>query len=316
MTTLEPSAGSARLPLVVVTGLSGAGLSTALKSLEDLGYEAVDNLRLSLLHALVSQFHDRPLAVGIDSRTRDFDAEGLLEELRLLRRRDDMTVKLLFLDASDEVLQRRYTETRRPHPLAADRPVLDGIDRERQLLQPLKNTADEVLDTSQLSIHDARRHLEQVFRLDAEPRLHIFVTSFSYRQGVPREADIVFDVRFLDNPHWEAALRPLSGLDAPVAAYVERDPDYAGFFANLTRLIGPLLPRYVREGKHYLTIAIGCTGGRHRSVHITHRLAMWLRDHGYKVVEGHRDLDRKEPGGPVEPLDDRSRPGRAASGGR
>ncbi|ACJ00238.1 RNase adapter RapZ [Rhodospirillum centenum] len=284
-----------RRPVVVVTGMSGGGLSTALKALEDLGYEAVDNLRLSLLTALVFQAHDRPLAIGIDSRTRDFSADALLQELDALRAHPDLRVRLLFMEATEEVLQRRYTETRRPHPLAVDRPVPDGIALERTLLVPLREAAEVVIDTSQLSIHDVRRLLTGHFRLDGDPSLHVFVTSFAYRHGVPREADLVFDVRFLDNPHWDPALRPLTGLDRPVAEHVGRDPDFPDFFRHLTTLLAPLLPRYAREGKHYLTIAIGCTGGRHRSVFTAHRLAGWLRDQGYKVGEGHRDLDRRHP---------------------
>ena len=299
MSSTVPQSGSftaeAPLPVVVATGMSGSGLSTAMKCLEDLGYEAVDNLRLSLLQPLVSQAHDRPLVIGIDSRTRDFNAQALLEQIARLRTRPDLRVRLLFMDAHADALQRRYTETRRPHPLATDRPVLDGIAHERIIMQPLRDAADEVVDTTYFSIHDARRHLAGLFHLDDGAVLQIFVTSFSYRHGIPREADLVFDVRFLDNPHWDPRLRPMSGLDQPVADYVAHDPDFAGFFSNLTRLLEPLLPRYVREGKHYLTIAIGCTGGRHRSVFITHALAGWLKGLGYKVGEAHRDLDRKEP---------------------
>ncbi|MFV3076644.1 RNase adapter RapZ [Niveispirillum fermenti] len=294
MNGTSPLGPDGRLPVVVVTGMSGSGLSTAMKCLEDLGYEAVDNLRLSLLQPLVSQTHDRPLVIGIDSRTRDFDTQDLLAQIAILRERADLHVRLLFLDAHADAIQRRYTETRRPHPLAADRPVLDGVAVERVLMQPLRDAADEVLDTTHFSVHDARRHLAGLFHLNGGPGLKIFVTSFSFRHGVPREADLVFDVRFLDNPHWDKNLRPLSGLDQPVADYITRDPDYAEFFGNLTRLLEPLLPRYVREGKHYLTIAIGCTGGRHRSVFITHGLANWLKERGYKVGEAHRDLDRKE----------------------
>ncbi|MQP65656.1 RNase adapter RapZ [Niveispirillum sp. SYP-B3756] len=284
----------APLPVVVATGMSGSGLSTAMKCLEDLGYEAVDNLRLSLLEPLVSQSHDRPLVIGIDSRTRDFNAHTLLDQIAALRQRPDLRVRLLFMDAHADALQRRYTETRRPHPMALDRPVLDGIAHERVVMQPLRDAADEVVDTTYFSIHDTRRHLAGLFHLDDGPALKIFVTSFSYRHGVPRESDLVFDVRFLDNPHWDPRLRPLSGLDQPVADYVAHDPDYVDFFQNLTRLLEPLLPRYVREGKHYLTIAIGCTGGKHRSVFIAHTLAEWLKERGYKVGEAHRDLVRKE----------------------
>lgn len=288
-----------RLPVVLATGMSGSGLSTAMKCLEDLGYETVGNLRVSLLRPLVSQSHDRPLVIGIDGRTRDFNAQKLLAEIAMLRDRPDLRVRLLFMDAHADALQRRYTETRRPHPISADRPLLDGIASERALLQPLRDAADDVVDTTNFSVHDTRRHLTGLFRLDGGPGLSIFVTSFAYRHGVPREADLVFDVRFLDNPHWDDDLRPQTGLDRAVADYITRDPDYAEFFGNLTRLLEPLLPRYVREGKHYLTIAVGCTGGRHRSVFIAHGLANWLKERGYKVGEAHRDLDRKEQAPPI-----------------
>lgn len=284
-----------RLPLVVVTGMSGAGLSTAMNCLEDLGYEAVDNLRLSLLTALVAQGHDRPLAVSLVSRTRDFTADRLLDALAALSQRPEFDVQLLFLDAQDDALQRRYMETRRPHPHAMDRPVADGIALERALLSRVAERADVTVDTSDLSVHDLRRILSGHFHLDGGPELHIFVTSFAYRHGVPREADLVFDVRFLDNPHWDPRLRPMTGLDEPVQRYIEQDPDFNGFFGNFTRLIEPLLPRYAHEGKYYLTIAIGCTGGKHRSVFTTHKLAAWLRERGYNVKEAHRDLERKAP---------------------
>lgn len=291
-----------RRPVVVITGMSGAGLSTALKALEDLGYEAVDNLRLSLLTALVTQAHDRPLAIGIDSRTRDFAADALMAELEGLRQQPILFVRLLFMECSDEVLQRRYTETRRPHPLALDRTVADGIARERRLLWPLRDSADVVIDTSDLSIHDVRRLLTGHFRLDSDPTLHVFVTSFSFRHGLPREADLVFDVRFLDNPHWEPALRPLTGLDAKVGAYIERDADYSVFFTRMTDLLKPLLPRYAREGKSYLTIAVGCTGGRHRSVFAAQRLTDWLRAQGHKVGLSHRELERQASGPEPAPM--------------
>ncbi len=304
----------APLPVVVATGMSGSGLSTAMKCLEDLGYEAVDNLRLSLLEPLVSQSHDRPLVIGIDSRTRDFNAQTLLDQIAALRQRPDIKVRLLFMDAHADALQRRYTETRRPHPMALDRPVLDGIAHERVVMQPLRDAADEVVDTTYFSIHDARRHLAGLFHLDDGPALKIFVTSFSYRQGVPRESDLVFDVRFLDNPHWDPRLRPLTGLDQPVADYVAHDPDYLDFFQNLTRLLEPLLPRYVREGKHYLTIAIGCTGGKHRSVFIAHTLAEWLKVRGFKVGEAHRDLVRKEAA-PAAPITQTAAPDTGSAAG-
>ncbi|WP_051341316.1 RNase adapter RapZ [Azospirillum halopraeferens] len=283
--------------LVLVTGMSGAGMSVALKALEDLGYESVDNLRLSLVPALVEQGEAsrRPLAIVIDSRTRDFSADAFIDHIEALTAHPDLEVRLLFLDCGDEVLQRRFTETRRRHPLAVDRPVPDGIQRERALLNPLRERADVTVDTTHLSIHDLRRLLAGHFALDAQPALQVFITSFSFRLGLPREADLVFDVRFLTNPHWDPELRPMSGLDEPVAARVAGDPDFPAFFRNLTDLLRPLLPRYNQEGKSYLTIAVGCTGGRHRSVYVAERLAAWLRDLGVKVGLTHRDLERSGP---------------------
>jgi len=287
------SSTDARRPVVVVTGLSGAGLSTALKRFEDFGYEAVDNLRLSLMPALLDlgDSAHRPLAIGIDSRTRDFDADHFIERLEAIARRPGIDLRLVFLDCSSEVLQRRFTETRRRHPLADDRPVADGIERERSLLAPLRARADLTIDTSALSVHELRRLVEGHFRLEGDRGLRVFVTSFSFRRGLPRDADLVFDVRFLANPHYQPDLRPLSGRDPPVAAWVAADADFPAFFDGLTALLGTLLPRYSQEGKSYLTIAIGCTGGRHRSVFVAERLAAWLTGAGYLVGLDHRDLE-------------------------
>jgi UPF0042 nucleotide-binding protein len=291
------SDGDSKRRVVLITGLSGAGMSVALKALEDLGFEAVDNLRLSLVSALIHKDDQtrRPIAIVIDSRTRDFTAAAMLDQLERLVERADLSVRLLFLDCTDEVLQRRFTETRRRHPLAGDRPVSDGIRRERDLLQPLVDRADVSIDTTELSIHDLRRLLEIRFELNRQPRLQVSVTSFSFRRGLPREADLVFDVRFLVNPHYVPELRPLNGSDAPVAEMVAADPDFPEFFRRLTGLLEPLLPRYQHEGKSYLTIAVGCTGGRHRSVFVAERLAGWLRSRGIPVTLYHRDLERSSP---------------------
>jgi UPF0042 nucleotide-binding protein len=192
------------------------------------------------------------------------------------------------------VLVRRFTETRRRHPLAQDRPVLDGIQAERRLMQPLRGRADLLFDTSLLAPAEFRRLLAGHLSLAGASGLGMmtFVTSFSFRQGLPREADLVLDVRFLQNPHYDPLLKPLSGRDPEVARYVERDPGFAGFFAGLTAWLGPLLPRYEAEGKTYLTLAVGCTGGRHRSVFVAERLAQWLAGLGRPVVLAHRDLER------------------------
>jgi RNase adapter protein RapZ len=284
---------AARFRLLVVTGMSGAGRSTALKALEDLGYEAVDNLPLSLLPSLVGKKGARaPLAVGLDVRTRGFAVPALIEALDRLVAEEALDLKLVFLDCDDELLERRYTETRRRHPLAQERPVADGIRLERERLWPLRGRADLVIDSSMLTPSDLRRLLHGHFALDHAPGVSIFVTSFAFRHGLPRDADLVFDVRFLSNPHYVDALRPKTGRDPEIGAFIERDPDFHRLFDVLCRWIEDALPRYEREGKTYLTIAIGCTGGRHRSVFCAERLASWLGRKGRRVDLAHRDLDR------------------------
>lgn len=289
---------AARSRLLVVTGMSGAGRSTALKALEDMGYEAVDNLPLSLLPNILSvpllnaSAQRSPLAIGVDVRTRDFGVSALLAALDRLVAEHHLDLKIVFLDCEDDHLVRRYTETRRRHPLAGDRPVMDGIDLERHRVYPLRDRADLVIDTTALNPGDLKRLLHGHFALDAAPGITIFVTSFSYRHGLPRDADLVFDVRFLRNPHYLDALRPFTGRDAEVGAFIEADPDFPPFFERLCAWLAPLLPRYEREGKSYLTIAIGCTGGRHRSVYLAERLAAWLSESGRPVGLSHRDLDQ------------------------
>ncbi len=290
--------------VVLVSGLSGAGKTTALKLLEDMGYEAVDNLPLSLLRRLTfpgedmaGSAHRRALAVGIDTRTRDFQPDRLADLIAELKQRPDLAVQLLFFDCDDDVLLKRFTATRRRHPLAGDRPVADGIAAERRLMGPLKRAADLVLDTTAVSLPDLRPALSAQFALDDEPGLSIMVVSFSYRLGLPREADLVFDVRFLRNPHYVEALRPQTGEAAAVADYVRADPGFADFFHRLSGLVGSLLPRYAAEGKRYLTIGIGCTGGRHRSVVVAEALGNALREAGQHVEIRHRDrhLPSAEP---------------------
>jgi UPF0042 nucleotide-binding protein len=257
-----------------------------------MGYEAVDNLPLTLLGALLRPGqHDRPLALGIDSRTRGFGVASMLAELDRLVEAKSHDIRILFLDCEDMALCARFTETRRRHPLALDRPLLDGIGHERDLLSPLKARADLVIDTSALPPGELKRAMGGHFGLDHKPGLVLFVTSFSYRRGLPREADLVFDARFLDNPHYRPELRPLTGRDVGVARYVESDAGFAQFFGAVCCLVEPLLPRFAAEGKSYLTIAIGCTGGRHRSVVIAEKLAEWLRGRGQRVDLRHRELD-------------------------
>ena len=288
----QPETDDGRRRVILLTGLSGAGMSTALKGLEDLGYEAVDNLPLALVPYLVAEGDNRgtPLAVVIDCRTRDFAAEGLLQQVSALRSQRDLDLRLVFVTADVDILQRRFTETRRRHPLAQDRPIADGIQKERAVLAPVRDRADLVIDTSLLNIHELKRMIGGRFAADRQPGLLVSVMSFSFRRGLPREADLVFDVRFLANPYWDQDLRSHSGLEADVQAYVAADPDFDGFIVSLKGLVGPLLPRFNREGKSYLTIAVGCTGGRHRSVFVAELLSQWLRDEGYRVGLAHRDL--------------------------
>jgi UPF0042 nucleotide-binding protein len=298
-----------RAPVVLVTGMAGAGRSLALKFFEDLDYEAVDNLPISMLRMLIRTsvadraprggarrdaglLLTRPLALGIDTRTRGFSVEHLLAEAAALRSRDDCDSCLLFLDCDDEVLIRRFKETRRRHPLAADRPVSDGIQVERTMLAPLREAADLVIDTSSLVPGELRTLIDGRFGRDRSPGLTVTVISFAFKLGLPREADLVFDVRFLKNPHYDPALKPLDGRDPRVAAHIESDADFDRFWNNLIRLLEPLLPRFLAEGKSYLTLAVGCTGGRHRSVFLAERLAVWLKGRGFNAGISHRDVHR------------------------
>ncbi len=295
----ETDPAAERRRVVLVTGLAGAGRSTALKCLEDIGYEAVDNMPLDLLPHLFAGLvqaslpaMEKPIVLGIDSRTTGFSSSGFIGLVRQLREDQRFRVSLVFLDCDDEVLQRRFTETRRRHPLALDRPVVDGIQQERQVMQPVRGEADLVLDTSETAIGDLKTVLSGHFSLAVRPDLAITILSFSYKQGLPREADLVFDARFLENPHYNPTLRPLTGEDAAVGQAIEADPAFPGFFAALTSLLWPLLPGYEGEGKSYLTIAIGCTGGRHRSVFVAGKLSQWLKDRGRAVTLRHRDVRR------------------------
>ncbi|MBR0671070.1 RNase adapter RapZ [Neoroseomonas soli] len=282
-----------RRQIVLVTGLSGAGKASILRVLEDLGYETVDNPPLGVLEALVGD-GDLPLAAGVDTRTRDFDPAAALALLARLRDRADIAVSLVFATAEEDVLLRRYTETRRRHPLAPGGPlghrVADGIARETALMAPLRDTADLVVDTSGLPLPELRRMIEGRFGQDGGPGMGVSVVSFAYPKGLPREADLIFDLRFLRNPHYVDELRPQTGRDPAVAAYIEADPDFLPFWRCMTEMLGRLLPRYAQEGKKYLTIALGCTGGKHRSVLAAERLAHHLQSQGWRVDLSHREL--------------------------
>lgn len=282
--------------MIVVTGMSGAGKSTALNTLEDMGWETVDNLPLPLLDRLLGTrlpegaSETRPLAIGLDSRTRGFDARAIVERIAAMRDTGD-DIATLFLDCSGAELERRYSETRRRHPLAPDRPASDGIARERELLSPLRSSADHLIDTSTTSSNDLRLDVRSRFGglTAASPTLSIL--SFGFARGLPRNADLVFDVRYLRNPHWDSQLRPKSGLDPEVAAFVAADPVYDESLGRIEDLLLLLLPRYEADGKAYVTVAFGCTGGRHRSVHVADRVAARLRAAAFSPTVAHRDLE-------------------------
>jgi len=285
--------------ILLLTGMSGAGRTTALHALDDLGYEAVDNLPLSLLDALVDAPVDRPVAVGIDSRSRAFDPEALVARVAAMKA-GGRTVRLVFVDCSDAELQLRFSETRRRHPLAPDRPASDGIARERELLAPVRRAADLVIDTSDRSPNDLRRLVARLFTKGGDSPLTLSLMSFGYARGLPRDADLVFDMRFLRNPHWEPALRPLTGSDPAVRAHVETDPLFPPAIESIGALLLQLLPGYRREGRAYVTVAFGCTGGRHRSVAVAEAMQERLAAAGWTSTLVHRDrgedADETEPG--------------------
>ena len=288
----SPQAGRERL--VLVTGASGAGRSTAIKALEALGFEVIDNLPLSLMGRLLDgPLSGGDLALGIDVRNRDFSTDAVASLLDDLAAEPRMNAELLFLDCRTDVLIRRYSETRHVHPLAPSESPDVGIARELELLVPIRARADVLIDTSELTPHDLKAEIEQIFGgPDARP-MAISVESFSYKRGLPRGLDMVFDVRFLANPHWEPALRGLTGQSEPVARYVSTDPRYAPFFGRVTELVESLLPAFKDEGKAYLRIGFGCTGGQHRSVAVAESLASALAERGWQVSTRHRELERR-----------------------
>ena len=283
--------------ILLVTGMSGAGKSTALRTLEDLGWETVDNLPLVLLNSLLettpgkdAKADDRPLALGIGPQTRGFDAAAIVDRIKRLADDHGLDIGTLFLDCSGAELERRYSETRRRHPLAQDRPASDGITRERDLLRPLRDWANRVIDTTAMNASELAQSVRAGFSGPGLGEPVVSVMSFAFARGLPRTADLVFDMRYLRNPHWVPALRPGTGLDRPVAAYVADDPAYEPSVSAIEDLLAMLLPRYRAEGKSYVTIAIGCTGGRHRSVHVAERIAARLQAKGFSPTVTHRDL--------------------------
>ncbi|EBA12156.1 RNase adapter RapZ [Roseobacter sp. CCS2] len=280
--------------VVLVTGPSGAGRSTAIRALEDLGYEVIDNLPLSLLPRLLEgPPPTRPLALGVDVRNRDFSTSALIDTIDRLTGKGKLTAQVLYMDAAEEELVRRYSETRRRHPLAPAGSPLQGIAAERELLIPIRARADVLIDTTGLSPHDAKAEVEKWFETGDGRKLGVTLHSFSYKRGLPRGMDIIMDCRFLQNPHWVETLRDLDGRDPDVAKYVAADPRFPAFFDQVKGLADLLLPAHRDEGKAHLSIGFGCTGGKHRSVAMTEKLAEALAQDGWHVSKRHRELERR-----------------------
>jgi UPF0042 nucleotide-binding protein len=286
---------STPLDVTVVTGMSGAGRSATADVLEDLGFFVIDNLPPALIPKVAELGRDRQgsrFALVVDTRAGEYlpDLESALAELRETGAR----TRVLFLDAADEVLVRRFDETRRRHPVAESHRVSEGIARERELLEEIKGQADIVIDTSELNVHELRDRLREIIGepADMPSGLQINVVSFGYKHGLPLDVDLVFDCRFLPNPHWIESLRPLPGTDPKVRRYVMKQEETQAFLEELSNLFELLLPAYVREGKSYLSIGVGCTGGRHRSVVIAAEIARLLERLGFPARVHHRDLER------------------------
>lgn len=282
--------------LLLVTGLSGAGKSTVLAVLEDLGWETIDNFPIRLLEGLVAPGAQSaaktggPLAIGFDSRTRGFVPADIIALAKELAARPDIAVTFMFMDCAGGELERRYNETRRRHPMAQGRPVQDGIAAERELLEPLRRWADRVIDTSTLSSNELQGRIRELFGESEEGTMTLTLSSFGFARGMPPLADLVFDMRFLDNPHWVEGLRELTGRDAAVGEHIEQDPAFHLAFTQIFDLLTTLIPRYAAQGKAYVHVAFGCTGGRHRSVFTAERMAQDLREAGFSPTVRHRNL--------------------------
>lgn len=278
--------------LVLVTGSSGAGRSSALKVLEDIGFETIDNIPMGWVPRLLSGARlERPMALCLDTRNRDFSTRAFLE---LLDQLQELDPELLYLDGTREVLQRRFSETRRRHPMAQKESAVVGIDREKDLLSAIRDRADMLVDTSEMSVHDLRAAIELHFAPAGKMPLALTLMSFSYKRGLPQGADIVHDCRFLMNPYWNENLRAYDGRNEAVAAFITEDARFATFFQQVREATLFLLPAYQAEGKTHLCVAFGCTGGQHRSVFVTEKLAGALAQQGWQVSIRHRELDRRD----------------------
>jgi UPF0042 nucleotide-binding protein len=284
-----------RQSILLVTGVLGAGKTTALRALEDLGWETIDNFPIRMLERFIDNAEDAPvgdapLAIGFDSRTRGFDPALVIDLVKRLTRREDLELTTLYLDCAITELERRYNETRRRHHLAADMPVASGIAAERELMAPLRRWADVVINTSAFSSNALQQAMREQFAPDAGPALTLTVSSFGFAKGMPPVADFIFDMRFLDNPHWDKLLRPMTGLDAPIGEFIRRDPAFDEAFERIRDLLLQLIPRFKAQGKAYVNIAFGCTGGRHRSVFMAEQVGAALRASGFSPTMLHRNL--------------------------
>lgn len=290
----DPETQELHWPVFLVTGPSGAGRSTAIHALEDDGFEAIDNLPLNLLPRLLGDEPlQRPLAVGIDARNRHFTTTGFLDMVEDIRREGRYAPQLLYIDASDSVLIRRFSETRRRHPLSPEDTPQIGILREFDLLAPIRARADILIDTSEMTPHQLRAEIKRLTSPITGQRLAITLQSFSFKRGLPRGADMVLDLRFLRNPYWSAMLRSRDGRDPEVATYIQADPRYDPFIEHVMALCQLLLPAYLDEGKAHFQLCLGCTGGRHRSVAAVEALAGRLGADGWTVRTQHRDMHRE-----------------------
>ena len=279
--------------LVLVTGPSGAGRSTAIGALEDLGYETIDNLPLSLVARVVDPASmSKPLAIGIDTRNRDFSTHGVLDLMQTLTEQDGISCELLYVHCQTDVLMRRFSETRRRHPLAPAETPLEGIEREFDLLAAIKLRADVLIDTSDLSPHQLKTEIRHWFANKSGNDLAVSIQSFSYKRGLPRGVDMMFDCRFLNNPYWDESLRSFNGTSEAVQNFVKGDPRFAEFFEKTKDMCMFLLPAYADEGKTHFSIGFGCTGGQHRSVTLAETMALALEESGWQVSIRHRELER------------------------
>ena len=299
MNTPSTPTADNRQRLLLVTGLSGAGKSTALDVLEDMGWETIDNFPVRLLDRLVGEpdagagAARAPMAIGFDSRTRGFVPSEIIALAKTLAQRPDIALTFMFIDCAGGEVARRYNETRRRHPMAQGRTVIDGIAAERELLEPLRRWAEVVIDTTELTANDLQGHVRELFGDHQATEPSLTISSFGFARGMPPLADLVFDMRFLDNPHWVPGLRELTGLDKAVGEHIAADPAFAAAFTQIRDLLLTLLPRYRAQGKAYVHVAFGCTGGRHRSVFTAERMAQGLREAGFSPTVRHRNMSSR-----------------------